>query len=89
MAGIFGWDLPPGCTNRDIENAFGGGDPSPESELIQELLEAAGVEPSTIDRIVKLYDDAEYKAANCPECERRANAAEAEFDAVAKKLLEL
>ena len=24
--GIFGWDLPPGCTTGDIERAFGGGD---------------------------------------------------------------
>lgn len=25
--GIFGWDLPPGCTMRDIENAFGAEEP--------------------------------------------------------------
>lgn len=23
MRSIFGWDLPPGCTQRDIDNAFG------------------------------------------------------------------
>ena len=23
---IFGWDLPPGCTNADIDRAFGGDD---------------------------------------------------------------
>lgn len=26
---VFGWDLPPGCSNGDIERAFGGGDPPP------------------------------------------------------------
>jgi hypothetical protein len=25
--GIFGWDLPPGCSHRDIEEACGGGNP--------------------------------------------------------------
>lgn len=32
-------NLPPGCTNADIERAFGGGDPSPESERIGQLID--------------------------------------------------
>lgn len=77
--GIFGWDLPPGCTSGDIERAFGGGDPSPESEEIYEMLEAAEVDQTIIDKVCEIVDRLALK--ECPECVRRQNEAEAVFEA--------
>lgn len=35
MSRLFGWDLPPGVSQRDIDNAYGqDGDPTPESEHV-------------------------------------------------------
>lgn len=59
---IFGWDLPPGCSIRDIEEAFGGEDPSPESEKVYELTDKlrstpAEVSQDEIDALAKMVDD--------------------------------
>ena len=75
--GIFGWDLPPGCTSGDIERHFGGGNPSPESEELYQLLEDAGCSQEVIDKAVRMYDALEDKVNNpCPTCERLAMEAE-------------
>ena len=72
--GKFGWDLPPGCTMGDIEQHFGGGDPSPESDQVFELLETAEVAQDLIDKVCEIVDTLAYKAANCKECIRRQEA---------------
>ncbi len=65
-AGIFGWDLPPGCTMQDIENAYGCRDCSPLTENILGLLEDAGCPEEINDKIIRLIegwesrDDADY-----------------------------
>lgn len=76
---IFGWDLPPGCSIGDIERHFGGGDPSPESEKVYELLENAECDQDLIDKVCDIVDGLAAKAyADCPQCERRADEAAAE-----------
>lgn len=74
---IFGWSYPPGCS--------GPPDEPPESELAIEvwgLLEDAGVDQATLERIDSAIYELEAKAdAPCPECERRAIEAEAAADA--------
>ena len=38
MSRLFGWDLPPGVSQRDIDNAYGQDyDPTPESEQVAEI----------------------------------------------------
>lgn len=49
-----GSNLPPGCTHRDIDRAFGGGDPTPEEERIGELLEEHEVPQEACDEIMKI-----------------------------------
>lgn len=56
----FGWDLPPGCSMRDIEQAAGGDEPSPESEHVLELLESVEFtreEQEAVDKVVMYVDD--------------------------------
>lgn len=53
---IFGWDLPPGCTQRQIDDALSGGDPSELVENVLGLLEDAGVSTEINDQIVALIE---------------------------------
>lgn len=60
MSRPFGWDLPPGCSTHDVDRAFAGDDPQPESEEVCELME--GLQPgeqcllAARDRIVEIVD---------------------------------
>lgn len=58
---IFGWDLPPGCTHKMIEDAITGPEPYPEEDQILEILEAAGVPSDVNDKVLavvrKLCED--------------------------------
>lgn len=60
---VFGWDLPPGCTQRDIDNAFGGPDPSELQENILTLLEKAKIPQNICDAITAIIADAETQLA--------------------------
>jgi hypothetical protein len=61
MKSPFGWNLPPGVTNRMIEDAFGGGDPSELQESVLGLLEDAEIDTETCDKIMALIEAAELK----------------------------
>ena len=39
--GKFGWDLPPGCTQADIDNAFGCDEDETDEQYIQRLEDEA------------------------------------------------
>ncbi len=83
--GKFGWDLPLGCSHADIERHFGGGDPSPESEKVLELLDGCDVPQEIIDNVCMLVDDLVYRAENCNACAKRQDDAEAILDAELEK----
>lgn len=56
---IFGWDLPPGCSHRDVERAMGGDarDPSDLEETIWDLVEKAGLPIEVNEAVAKVFDD--------------------------------
>lgn len=54
-----GWNLPPGCTDADIDRAMGGHDPSPASQLIESILDEAGFSRKFIESILRQIDDEE------------------------------
>lgn len=76
---LFGWDLPPGCTNADIERQAGA-DMSEEEGTVRELLEEAGVDRGTIDRIAEVVDSLASK--ECTYCVQRENRMLEEVDRV-------
>lgn len=84
--GIFGWDLPPGCSIRDIERQAGP-DPSPESEEVYEILDNAEVNQTVIDKVCAIVDRLALK--ECPVCIQKQNEAEtkaqAEYDQMMKE----
>ena len=65
----FGWSYPPGCSGGPYDGAS---DPSALQEAVLELLEAAGIDTATNDKIMALIEVGEIKnaeAANSiPEC---------------------
>jgi hypothetical protein len=56
----FGWSYPPGCSGGPYDDAT---DPSDLQETVLELLEAAGIETATNDKIMALIEAAEIKRA--------------------------
>ena len=61
---VFGWDLPPGCTQRHIDEAFGGGpDPTELQENVLALLEKGKMPQATCDAIMEMIQEAELAAA--------------------------
>ena len=57
---VFGWDLPPGCTQRHIDEAFGSGpDPSELQEAVLALLEKGKMPQATCDLIMEAIQEAE------------------------------
>jgi hypothetical protein len=56
---IFGWDLPPGCSHRDIERAMGGDerDPTDLEESIWGLIEEAGLPIEVNEKVAAILDD--------------------------------
>jgi hypothetical protein len=50
MRNPFGWDLPPGCTNRHIDEAFGGG-PEEPPELLCVTCAGSGMREETDGRV--------------------------------------
>lgn len=56
---VFGWDLPPGCSQRMIDDAFGGPDPTELQENVLTLLEKAKIPQNICDAIIELIADAE------------------------------
>lgn len=56
MRSLFGWSLPPGCSNRDIENAYGGRDPTEEEDQILDILERNNVPTDQCDAVMLLVD---------------------------------
>lgn len=76
---IFGSSYPPGCSGPPE-----GPEPSPQSQDVWNILEAASVDESIIERVTKIVDElAEQAAADCSACQKRANEAEAEAEKVA------
>lgn len=75
--GMFGYsNLPPGCTNRDIDRAAGA-DTSPESDEVYGLLEDAECAPDLIDKVIEIVDglaDRAYAERECPVCDKRREA---------------
>jgi hypothetical protein len=63
---IFGWDLPPGCSHRDIERAMGGDarEPSPLEENIWEAIEEAGLPVEVNEKVADVLD--QYYASLSP-----------------------
>ena len=61
---IFGWSYPPGCSGPPEEH-----EPHPKSEEAWEMMEAAGVDESVIDKVCSLIDELAIKAEQeCPQC---------------------
>lgn len=60
---VFGWDLPPGCTQRMIDEAFGGPDPTELQENVLTLLERARIPQATCDTIMEMIAEAEQQLA--------------------------
>jgi hypothetical protein len=60
---VTGWNLPPGCTDRMVDEAFGyKRDPSDLSEAVRALCEKAGMPSHTIEVIleeIKEWEDDE------------------------------
>jgi hypothetical protein len=56
---VFGWDLPPGCTHKMIDEAFGGPDPSELQQNVLGLLEKARLPQTVCDAIMEMIADAE------------------------------
>ena len=56
---IFGWDLPPGCSHRDIDRAMGGDarEPTDLEEKIWELIEEAGLPIDLNEKVAQIFDD--------------------------------
>lgn len=75
-------NLPPGCTNRDIERAYGGGrDPTAEEEEVCMLLEDLPISTAVADRvqaiISKLTDSLDAKIQDLGYSEQHVLALEA------------
>ena len=61
----FGWDLPPGCTQRHIDEAFGGNDGVTQlQDDILKLLEKADIAPLFCDEIMELIARGEEDRTN-------------------------
>ena len=59
---MFGWDLPPGCTQRHIDEAAGGYDEEPENDepsMTHVVMRGTGGE---IGRVSMSYNDATTEA---------------------------
>ena len=73
-------NLPSGCTNADIERAFGGGrDILPWEEAVMDVLESARVPQKVIDRVMDVLDQYIVEASNEPPTDR-SEPEEEEFD---------
>ena len=57
----FGWDLPPGCTNRHIEEAFGCDMVSDLQDAVLALLEKAKLPQATCDAVIEMIREAELE----------------------------
>jgi hypothetical protein len=69
----FGWSYPAGCTRLPWDDVP---DPSPESEKVLDILEAAGTDQTVIDTVCKIVDDLAWRQDHCPTCEHLADQAE-------------
>lgn len=56
---LMGWDLPPGCSHRDLDRAMGGDERALTviEEAVQELLEKEGLPVKVIDAVAKVLDE--------------------------------
>jgi len=66
---IFGWDLPPGCSMRDID-AQAGRDPTPLEDDVLEQLEKHGVPTALSDKIMAMLDEYQQEIAAEPPDDR-------------------
>lgn len=64
-------NLPPGCTNRDIDRAYEGRDPTPEEDRVLELLEAHNVPTEACDEIMNIIDSLYLEIARLSELPSR------------------
>jgi polyhydroxyalkanoate synthesis regulator phasin len=51
---VFGWDLPPGVTQRMIDESVGGDDPTEEMDAIEEEIDA--LEKRIAELVVKIEE---------------------------------
>jgi hypothetical protein len=73
-------NLPPGCTNADIERAFGGGrDILPWEEAVSDLLESVRIPQKVIDQVMDVLDQYIVETSNEPPVDR-SEPEEEEFD---------
>ena len=83
---VFGWDLPPGCTQRHIDEAFGGPDPSPLQQDVLTLLEKARIPQDVCDAIMETIQDAEQNMAGPDPDDAYEAARDARMDAIADRI---
>lgn len=61
---MFGWSYPPGCNGPPEDDQL-----HPKSEEVQAILEDAGVDQLTIDRVIVIVDRLILEAKRgCPRC---------------------
>lgn len=76
-----GWNLPPGVTNKMIDDAFGGDYiPTELQENVLKLLEEAKIPQSTCDAIMEMIAEAEQQMGKPDPDEMRDNRADWELD---------
>jgi hypothetical protein len=76
----FGWSLPPGCTQRQIDEAFGDEGVTKLQDDIFELLERADIAERFIDGIMELIRQGELDRCNRDDAAMIDQLAEAERD---------
>jgi hypothetical protein len=76
------WNLPPGCTDADIDRAFGGGrEPSPLAENVRALLEKSRViSKQTMEAILEMIEEDEIEAEEPDPDDARDARADFEMD---------
>jgi hypothetical protein len=58
-----GWNLPPGCTNADVDKAFGcKREPSELAENVRALLVRSAVSKQTMEAILEMIEEDEIEA---------------------------
>jgi hypothetical protein len=76
-----GWNLPPGCTDADIDRAFGGDrQPSALAEDVRALLEKARIGTRTVEAIMEMIAEEEDEANEPDPDDLRDARADYEYD---------
>jgi hypothetical protein len=76
-----GWNLPPGCTNADVDKAFGcKREPSELAENVRALLVRSAVSKQTMEAILEMIEEDEIEAEQPDPDEERDARIDYEFE---------